>query len=67
MIRLNDNIRLTEQERDRLSFYAMEPVNPDTVENHDAWIDYAINEVWDGDTPEERLMRAILSDQKIER
>ena len=67
MIRLDDKIRLTDNEKDRLSFYALEPANPDTVKDHDAWIDHATNEVWDGDTPEEKLMRAILSDQKIER
>ena len=67
MIRLNDTIRLTAKEKDFLSFAAQEAANPGTVREHDAWVDHAIENVWDEDIPEFRLMRAILSDQKIER
>jgi len=67
MIRLGEKIRLSASEKDRLFFMAQEPANPDTVKNHDAWIDHAIQEIWNGDTPEERLVRAIAIDQKIER
>jgi hypothetical protein len=65
MLKLNDNIRLSAYERDFLSFAAQEPVNPSTVTQHDDWIDYAIEKVWNGDTPEFRLMRAVLESHKI--
>ncbi len=65
MIKLGDKIRLTETEKNRLSFMAGEPTNPGTVQEHDAWIDHATNSVWIDETPEDRLMRAILSDAKI--
>lgn len=65
MIKLGDKIRLTEAEKNRLSFMADEPVNPGTVREHNAWVDHATNHVWIGETPEDRLMRAILSDAKI--
>ena len=67
MIRLNNKIRLTDQEKDFLSFATQEAANPGTVQEHDAWVDHAIENVWNEDIPEFRLMRAILSDQKIER
>lgn len=66
MIRLGKKVRLTEDEKKRLSSMAMEPAAPETVEDHNAWIEHAAENVWNGDTPEEKLMRAVLSDQKIE-
>lgn len=66
MIRLGKKVRLTEDEKRRLSSMVMEPAAPETVEDHNAWIEHAAENVWNGDTPEEKLMRAVLSDQKIE-
>jgi hypothetical protein len=65
MIRSGQKIRLTAEEKQRLSNMVMEPVAPETIDDHNAWIDHAVENVWNGDTPEEKLMRAVLSDQKI--
>jgi hypothetical protein len=65
MIRSGQKIRLTADEKQRLSNMVMEPVDPETIDDHNAWIDHAVENVWNGDTPEEKLMRAVLSDQKI--
>jgi hypothetical protein len=65
MIRSGQKIRLTADEKQRLSNMVMEPVAPETIDDHNAWIDHAVENVWNGDTPEEKLMRAVLSDQKI--
>lgn len=66
MIRLNNQIRLTENEKALLSDMVMEPAAPETVNDHNAWVEHAVENVWNGDTPEEKLMRAILTGQKIE-
>lgn len=65
MIRSGQKIRLTADEKQRLSNMAMEPVAPETINDHNAWIEHAAENVWNGDTPEEKLMSAVLSDQKI--
>lgn len=67
MIRSGNKIRLTAAEKERLSFYAQEPVNPGTVADHDAWIEHSAQKIWTDDTPEERLIRAILNAERIAR
>jgi len=67
MLNLNGQVKLSRQEKDFLSFAAREAVNPGTVQEHDAWVDHAIENVWNDDIPESRLMRAVLSEKKIER
>ena len=63
MIRLGGKIRLTGTEKETLSVAAMERVNPTTPDEYDAWIVRAIG-IWDDDTPEDKLMRAIIAGLK---
>lgn len=65
MLRAGDKIRLTDTEKRELSGNAFERANPQTVEEYNTWIDHLCGNVWDGDNPEERLMRAILQGRRI--
>lgn len=57
-------IRLTARERADLSAFVAEPVDPQNVDDHNAWIEYAIDDLSDAD-PEQRLVKAALLAMKI--
>ena len=65
MIRDGARIRLTRAEKDFLQGLLAEPVNPQTVEEYNAWLDVAMGDLCDSD-PEERLFRATLEQMRIE-
>ncbi|MGB7990700.1 MAG: hypothetical protein WCF44_14980 [Candidatus Methylophosphatis roskildensis] len=64
MIRNGDQIRLTADEKAFLQRLAQEPVNPQTVEGYNAWIDRGIAD-FSEDDPEERLYKRALGGMKI--
>lgn len=64
MIKAGDKIRLDRREQKLLSDLAMEPVNPQTTDDLEAWVEHAVQNIWNEETPEDRLMRAILQDFK---
>ncbi len=65
MVRSGNQIRLSPREKDFLEGLAQEAVNPRTVEDYNAWIDYSIAD-FSEDDPEERLYKRALEGMKIE-
>ena len=65
MIRNGARIRLTRAEKDFLQGLVAEPINPQTVDEYNAWLDLAMRDLSDFD-PEERLFRATLEQMRIE-
>lgn len=59
MIRNGNQIRLTPAEKRFLEGLVREPVNPRTIEDYNAWLDYGMCGLSESD-PEERLLRATL-------
>lgn len=66
MIRDGNKIRLTREENAFLSGLSLEPVNPQTVEDYNAWMDLNIEAFADESDPEQRLFKAVLQGMKIE-
>jgi len=65
MLRYGTKIRLSLQEREQLSGLAGEVVNPESVADYNAWLRHLADTVWAEDTPEDRLVRAILAGQTL--
>lgn len=65
MIRNGNKIRLTPSEKAFLRGLVREPIDPQTVEDYNAWIDHSIRDFSDGD-PEQRLAKAVLLGMRIE-
>lgn len=65
MLRIGNKVRLTEREREALSVFAGERVNPETVDDFNAWAD-AVAERADISVPEERLMAAVYQRMKLQ-
>ena len=65
VIRNGDQIRLTRAERRFLEGLVQEPVNPQTVEEYNAWLDYGMCGLSES-VPEERLLEAVLQSMRIE-
>lgn len=63
MIRNGDQMRLTCAERRFLEGLVQEPVNPQTIEEYNAWIDYGMRDLTES-VPEERLLRATLESMR---
>jgi hypothetical protein len=66
MIRSGNKIRLTRAEQAFLSGLSLEPVNPQTVEDYNAWMDASIEHFADESDPEQRLFKAVLQGMRIE-
>lgn len=62
---LGGRVRLEKKEKEILEMYAGEPVNPVTVQDLNAWVDH-LSRPNPEDTPEERLMRAVILGFRIE-
>jgi hypothetical protein len=65
MIRNGNRIRLSPDEKRFLEGLVQEPVNPQSIQDHNAWIDCGIEDFSEGD-PEERLYRRAVEGMKIE-
>lgn len=66
MIRNGNNIRLTRDEQAFLSGLSLEPVNPQTVDDYNAWMDLNIADFSDPSDPEQRVYKAVLEAMRIE-
>jgi len=65
VLRIGNKLRLTERELEALSVFAGERVNPETVDDFNAWAD-AVSERADMSVPEERLMAAMYHRMKLQ-
>ena len=65
MVRSGNQIRLSPREKDFLEGLVQKSVDPRTVEDFNAWIDYGIAD-FSEDDPEERLYKLALEGMKIE-
>jgi hypothetical protein len=61
-IKLGNKIKLTKKEKDLISMVAGEEVNPETVEDHNAWLE---SSKFQEDSPEARLLNATFDVMKI--
>lgn len=65
MIRNGNKIRLTRDEQAFLSGLCLESVNPQTVDEYNAWIEVGVADFSETD-PEERLFKRAIESMRIE-
>lgn len=62
---IEGRVRMDVKEKDLIESYVGQPINPRTVDEFNAWIDLAA-ERKPSDTPEEKLMRAVIGGMRID-
>lgn len=58
-------VRMDAKEKDLIEIYAEQPINPQTIDEFNAWVDLAAKGS-PSDTPEDRLMKAVIGGLRID-
>jgi len=63
MIRCGNKVRLTEVEKTTIECFVGEKINPETVEDHNAWVEQMKDDK--DNSPESKLLNAVADLMKI--
>lgn len=62
---IEGRVRMNAKEKELIEDYVGQPINPQTVDEFNAWIDLAVKRK-PSDTPEEKLMRAVIGGMRVD-